>query len=162
MEYNEKNQNECMDWDAELTDDGQERERLILPEGNYVFQVVNLERGRHPGSAKLPPCNKASVTLEITTAEGVARVKTDLYLHMSTEWKISAFFRAIGLKEKGQHVRMDWTKVPEAWGRAHIRPRTYVGSDEKEHVTNEVAWFLDFDPELVKPGFITVDEEAPF
>lgn len=153
------NDNGCLDWDSEISNDGPEF--LILPEGDYLFQVAEFERARHGGSAKLPPCNKASLTLEIKTADGTARAKTDLFLHRNTEWKVSSFFRSIGLKAKGTEVKMDWNKVPGAWGRAHIKPRSYVGNDGNEHQANEVVRFLDYDPELVKPGFTDVTGTTP-
>ena len=145
---------DCLDWDSEISNDGEEL--LILPEGDYLFRVAEFERARHGGSAKLPPCNKASLTLEIQTADGTARARTDLFLHRNTEWKVSSFFRAIGLKAKGEQVKMDWNRVTGAWGRAHIRPRRYAGSDGSEHQANEVVRFLDYDAALVQPGFLDV------
>ena len=157
------NDNGCLDWNATITNDG--AEFLILPEGDYVFQVVDFERARHGGSPKVPPCNKAILTLEIKTAEGVARARTVLFLHRNAEWKISSFFRAIGLKTKGTEIQMDWSKVLGAWGRAHIRPGSYDGNDGEKRQTNEVARFLDYDPEKVKPGFTDVTgmtDDLPF
>ena len=154
--------NACMDWDAELKSDG--TEFLILPEGDYVFQVVNFERGYHAASARLAACNKATLTLEVRMGNGIARARTDLFLHWSMEWKISSFFRCIGLKKKGEPLKMDWSKVPGAWGRAHFKPGSFDGSDGKKHPCNEVIRFLDYDANLVKPGFtdVTDSEELPF
>ena len=81
--------NGCFDWDDEIQNDGQEF--ITLPEGDYVFEVVDFERGRYPGSAKIPPCNKASLTLQVKTEDGIARIRTDLILYRSLEWKISSF-----------------------------------------------------------------------
>ena len=59
----------CLDWGDTLQNDGQQ---FINPaEGDYLYQVVGFERGRHAGSAKLPPCNKATLTLEIQTPDGI-------------------------------------------------------------------------------------------
>ena len=85
--------NGCFDWDDEIQNDGQEF--ITLPEGDYVFEVVDFERGRYPGSAKIPPCNKASLTLQVKTEDGIARIRTDLILYRSLEWKISSFFRSV-------------------------------------------------------------------
>ncbi len=146
--------NDCLDWDAEISNDG--AEFLILPEGDYLFQVVDFERGRHEASERLPACNKATLTLEVRTAEGIARARTTLFLHRSCEWKISAFFRCIGMKQKGEQLKMDWNRVPGAWGRAHFRPGSFAGNDGQTHQRNEVTRFLDYDPEKVKPGFTDV------
>lgn len=148
--------NDCLDWDAEISNDG--AEFLILPEGDYLFQVVDFERGRHEPSAKLPACNKATLTLEVRTGDGIARARTDLFLHRFCEWKISSFFRCIGLKQKGEQLKMNWNQVPGAWGRAHLRPSSFVGNDGQTHQRNEVIRFLDYDPTLVMPGFTDVTD----
>ena len=49
-------------WDDEIENDN---EFQILPDGDYNFTVTGFERGRHQGSAKLPPCNKAIITLNV-------------------------------------------------------------------------------------------------
>lgn len=53
--------NNIMNWDDTIENDGQEF--VVLPEGDYTFTVTNFERGRFPGSAKIPPCNKATLTI---------------------------------------------------------------------------------------------------
>ena len=52
------NNNVGMDWDDVLETDGQEY--IILPEGDYNFEVTDFERGHFPGSAKMAPSNKAT------------------------------------------------------------------------------------------------------
>ena len=152
--------NGCMGWDDELTNDGQEFTELA--EGDYTYQVISMERGRHMGSAKLPPCNKATLTLEITTEDGISRPRVDLFLHRNTEWKISSFFRSIGMKKKGEKVKPDWNKVVGSWGRCHVKLRKYTGNDGQEHQSYDVS-FYDYDEKMVKPGFIPVDpEDQPF
>lgn len=64
MAFN-NNQNMCMGWDDQIENDGQEF--IILPEGGYNFTVTEFERGRFPGSAKIPACNKVTLTLEVKT-----------------------------------------------------------------------------------------------
>lgn len=154
-------QNGCFGWDDVLTDDGQEF--IELAEGDYTFQVINMERGRHMGSARLPACNKATLTLEITTEDGVSRLRVDLFLHRNTEWKISSFFRSIGMKKRGEETKPDWNKVVGMWGRCHVKQRTYKGNDGQERKGIDVS-FYDYDENMVKPGFIEVTdpEDQPF
>lgn len=52
-----------LDWDDEIEKDGPEF--TMLPEGDYDFTVTGFDRERHPGSAKLPPCNKAVVHIRV-------------------------------------------------------------------------------------------------
>ena len=152
----------CLDWDDVVKEDGQEF--LILQEGDYDFRVTNFERARHGGSAKLPPCNKAVLTLEVQTEEGIAYARVDLFLHQSVSWKIGSFFRSIGIKEKGEEMKMDWNKIPGARGRAHFRPGSFAGRDGQEHQKNEVTRFLPYDPNRVQPGFtdVSADTDVPF
>ena len=49
---------------------------IILPEGDYEFKVLEFQRARHEGSEKLPPCNKAVITLVVETPEGEADKRT--------------------------------------------------------------------------------------
>ena len=114
-----------MDWNDSIQDDGQEF--VILPEGEYFFTVSGFERGHFPGSAKIPPCNKATLTLDIENDMGAATARTDLILYRTLEWRIASFFRSIGMKKHGEKVVMDWNRVIGARGRAHIKPRSYTG-----------------------------------
>ena len=53
-----------LDWNDTIEKDGDEF--VLLPEGDYDFEVISFERGRHPGSEKLPPCNKATLSIKLT------------------------------------------------------------------------------------------------
>ena len=144
-----------MDWNDTIENDGQEY--IILPEGDYNFVVSTFERGRFPGSAKMQACNKASLTLQVETEDGIASVRTDLILNRMLEWKISAFFRCIGRKKHGERLVMDWTNLIGAKGRAHFKPRLYQDKDGNEKQANDVERFYDYDEK-----FFTATEAAPF
>lgn len=151
------------DWDDEIEQDGSQF--IELTEGDYRFRVASIERGRFPGSAKTPACNKATVHLEIKTNAGTATVTDDIILHPNFDWKISSFFRAIGMKKHGERMRMDWSKVQGAEGRAHFKTDTYMGRDDKEHTKNIVDRYLDYDNSVM--GFVVVPDnvskdEIPF
>ena len=52
---------------------------VTLPEGDYDFVIDHFERARHPGSDKIPPCNKALVFFRLMGPDG-----QELYLiHIS-------------------------------------------------------------------------------
>ena len=158
------NNNAVMDWNDVIEDDGQEF--VLLEEGDYNFRVTNFERGHFPGSAKLPACNKATLTLEVDTREGCAYVKHDLLLCRNLEWRISAFFRCIGQKKHGERLVMDWNRVVGSKGRAHFKPRKYTNNNGEEKVANDIERFIDYNPEFFKDegGFVTLgpDDEIPF
>lgn len=131
----------CMDWDDTLENDGQEF--ITLPEDDYDFEVVDFARGRYPGSAKIPPCNKASLVLQVKTEDGIARIHTDLILYRSLEWKISSFFRTIGQKQKGERLIMNWNSVIGSHGRCHVKVQKYTDRNGNERTTNVVDRYLD-------------------
>ena len=149
--------NRIMDWDDVIQDDGQEF--VVLPEGDYTFTVTGFERGRFPGSAKIPACNKATISINIDNDKGVANARFDLILYRTLEWKIASFFRCIGQKKHGEKVVMNWNGIVGARGRAHIKPRTYT-KDGEERQVNDVDRFFDYDESV---GFAPVnDPDVPW
>ena len=159
------NQNMCMDWNDAIESDGQEF--IVLEEGDYNFRVTSFERGHFPGSAKIPACNKAAITVLVETPDGNASVKFDLILFRTLEWRISAFFRCIGQKKHGERLVMDWNCVVGSRGRAHFKPRTYTDRDGNERQANDVDRFYDWDEkyfpvEESKFVEITGDDDLPF
>ena len=60
---NDMNTDRALSWDDEFTNEQQEF--VLLPEGDYAFEVIGMERARFAGSAKLPPCSMARLPLKI-------------------------------------------------------------------------------------------------
>ncbi len=131
-------QGQELQWDDTIT---KESDFILLPEGDYNFTVESFERGRHPGSEKLPPCNKAVLTLRIEAAEGTARITHNLFLHTRTEGMLSAFFTCIGQKKKGEPLKMNWGQVPGASGRCKIGIHPYKNKDGEERQSNDIKRF---------------------
>ena len=164
------NQNMCMDWNDAIESDGQEF--IVLEEGDYNFRVSSFERGHFPGSAKIPACNKAAITVLVETPDGNASVKFDLILFRTLEWRISAFFRCIGQKKHGERLVMDWNKVLGSQGRAHFKPRNYTNNYGEEKTVNDIDRFIDYDPAFFTQANsqptggnwveITDDDDLPF
>ena len=174
MDYENRNnaQEMCMDWNDAIENDGQEF--VTLEEGDYNFTVTGFERGRFPGSLKIPPCNKAAITIAVDNGGKTVNVKFDLILYRSLEWRISSFFRCIGQKKHGERLVMDWNAVIGSHGRAHLKPRTYVNRYGEEKTANDVDYFLDYEekffvnyhPTTTTQGNgwqeVSDDEELPF
>lgn len=117
-------------WDDSIE---KENDYVVLPEGDYDFVVESIERTRHPGSDKIPPCLKAIVKLRIDSEYGTAIVNHNLFLHTNMEGMLSAFFIGIGQKKKGERLEhMNWSAVPGSMGRVHVKPRQYNGNDYNE------------------------------
>lgn len=116
---------------------------VLLPEGDYGFTVEKFERGRHSGSEKLPPCNKAIMYLKISSPEGETTIRHNLFLHTKTEGLLCAFFTAVGLRKHGEKFVMNFDKTVGAHGRAKIGIYKWTGNDGKEHESNEIEKFYD-------------------
>ena len=105
-------------WDDVIQNDGQEFEPI--PEGDYDFVIDKFERSRSSGSAKLPPCNMAVVYFRINHKGREVTIRENYILHSKLEWKLSELFCGVGLKKKGEEVRMNWNALPGLTGRAQI------------------------------------------
>ncbi len=125
-------------WDDTITKDSSEY--VLLPEGDYNFTVESFERGRHAGSEKLPACNKAILTLSIDAPEGTAKIIHNLFLHSKTEGLLSAFFSSIGLKKRGEPLKMNWQKVSGSSGKCKVGVHTYT-KDGETRKSNDIKKF---------------------
>lgn len=121
-------------WDDEITVDD---EFVLLPEGDYRFRVEDVERARHPGSENLPACNKAIVSLRVFSDLGDVTLKNNLFLHSKTERMLSQFFTCIGMKKKGEPLKMDFKGAIGKEGKVKVGTREYNGNKY-----NEVKRFL--------------------
>lgn len=137
-----------LQWDDTIEKEG--GDFILLPEGDYNFTVESFERTRHGGSEKLPPCNKAVLTLVIESAEGTAKITHNLFLHSKTEGLLSAFFTCIGQKKKGEPLKMNWGKVPGSTGRCRVGTHNYRNKDGEERKGNDIKKFY---PKEEGPAF---------
>ncbi|MGN0114127.1 MAG: DUF669 domain-containing protein, partial [Acutalibacteraceae bacterium] len=143
MEYNNNVNERELNWDEEIFKES--GEFILLPEGDYDFVVSDFERARHPGSAKLPPCNKAIITLKIESPEGTVYINHNLFLHTKTEGLLSAFFIAIGQKKHGEPLRMNWSNIIGSKGRCKVGVREWTGNDGEVRKSNEIKKFYEPD-----------------
>lgn len=97
----------------------QENQFTLLPAGDYYFTIKKFERGNFEGSEKISACPKAIITFEVTAPDGSSAILTENYLlHTKMEWKLSEFFAAIGMKQKGQPAVMQWS--PDLIGKTGV------------------------------------------
>ncbi len=130
------------DWNDTIENDSS---FVLLPAGDYDFTVTKFERARHqPGpNSKLPPCNKAVLTLEVTDGQQRTSVTHNLFLHSRCEGMLCEFFTAIGQRKHGEPLRMDWSKVLGAHGRCKVGVRDWIGRDGQTMQSNEIKRFYE-------------------
>ena len=135
-------QDRALGWDDEIT---QESEFVLLEPGTYDFEVTALEKAYFNGSEKMAPCPQAR--LELTVQPSNAKVFTNLFLNTKSEWKLSEFFTSIGLKKKGEPLKMQWNKVLGLKGKCTISNNEYNGK-----TYNNVDKFLEPVEQTWAPG----------
>lgn len=116
------NENEVFDWDSEILDDGEERSFVTLEPGKYEFTVTGFDRAFYEAKegGKAPSCNKAVITIRISTDDGDCIIKENFLLYKKMEWKISQFFRSLGMKKHGEKLVMAWDKAVGKTGTVQI------------------------------------------
>ncbi len=129
------------DWNDVIENDSS---FTLLPPGEYPFEVKSFERGEYPGGRKLPPCKKAVLTIEVDGGElGSATITHNLFLHSRCEGLLCEFFTAIGQRQRGEQMRMDWNAVPGSVGICEVGVRRWTGNDGSERESNEIKRFRD-------------------
>ena len=116
---------------------------ILLPAGEYDFTVKKFERARHPGSEKLPPCNKAVLTLTVHAPQGEVDLTHNLFLHTKCEGILCDFFTCIGQRGRGEKLNMDWNRVIGAGGRCKVDVRDWTARDGSVKQSNEIKRFID-------------------
>lgn len=122
----------ALDFEGVITADGKEYE--LLENGEYKFVAKSYIREQFQGSEKMGPCTIVIVDLGIispTTGEEII-IKDRLFLHSKAEWKLGAFFGGLGLKKKGEPLKMNWNLVPGSSGICKIGKKLYNGNEYNE------------------------------
>lgn len=124
----------------------------LLPEGDYNFTVIAFERAWHDGSAKLDPCNKAVLKIEVSNGDRSATIEHNLYLHSKTEGLICAFFTAVGMRTHGQPFKMDFQGSVGKKGRCKVGIRKWIGNNGQTIESNQIMRFYEPD-ETAAPSY---------
>lgn len=115
----------------------------LLPDGDYEFEVTKFTRGRYEGGAKIGPCPKAILELTLNTEKGTRAIEHNLLLHSKMEGFLCEFFTAIGQRNKGESLKMNWAIVTGAKGRLKLGTRTWKGNNGEDRKSNEVKKFYE-------------------
>ncbi|MPN11925.1 hypothetical protein SDC9_159234 [bioreactor metagenome] len=138
----------ALGWDDEIE---KESEFILLPDGDYNFEVTAFERARHAGSANLPPCNKAVISLKVYNDNNSTTIKHNLFLHTKTEGMLSEFFKAIGQKKHGEKLRMNWNAVIGSKGRCKVFIDNYKNDKGEDRQSNKIKRFYEPDNSTAQP-----------
>lgn len=151
-----------LSWNGQIKNDGAE----LLPEGEYTFTVTKVDKTISQNSG----APMAVVTLQFNGPnDAVVNVYDYLVLTRAAEWKLSAFFRAIGMKKHGEPFVMDWDAAEGKTGRAEI----YVDEFEKQSggtaQKNKVDRYIDKDTDAEtapaadpEPAAPVTEDDIPF
>ena len=123
-------------WDDEIE---KEDAFVLLPDGDYWFKIKKVDKGHYDGGAKISACPKAIVEFEITCPDGQTVTLTENFLlHQKMEWKLSQFFASIGMKAKGEKLKMNWSPaIIGKTGICKVVVNTYT-KDGSEHQNNRI------------------------
>lgn len=141
-----------LDWE-ETVDVNEEQKDFgdtpVLPEGDYTFEVVKVEKQYYGGGAKIPECNMAVVSMAIDGGElGRGFCSERLYMVDKMLWKATKFLKSIGLRETGEKFKPSQVIGTEKkTGRAHFIVDEYNGTER-----NRLSYFIEA-PASTKTGF---------
>lgn len=130
----------------------------VIPAGEYEFEVKSFERGRHNGSDKVPACPKAIMTIRVADGKNATTLKHSLLLHSKTEGFLCEYFAAVGMRKKGQPLRMDFEGSVGRRGRCKVIVDNWKGNNGQGMQNNKIASFImpdGYDPSAPKAGGFT-------
>lgn len=151
-------QGNSLDWDAEFSAE-ERNQNPLLPEGDYWFEIMKLERGYHNGSEKVPPCNKATVTFKILAPQGEAII-TDKYFVVDLKWareKNTALFASVGLAkredvEAHRPIKPHWSnEIAGLRGVCHITTRTYLKDGQQRQINDLKCLYAKWKQPNIEP-----------
>lgn len=146
-DYNNNTDDVALDWgDSVKAGEGFH----LLPAGTYFFNVTKMEKLRYAGSAKMPSCPQAKLTISCTNWDDPTEngpVITSLFLTQKQAWKIADFFKCLGDAEDAEgNVRPDWFNVVGRGGVLELGIREYEKRDGSKGEANEVTrWVMPED-----------------
>ena len=133
-----------LDWDSTIEAD--DREYIVLPEGDYAFTVDHVDRS-YVGqeSEKYAGCKMATVYMNVhVPGQEDVQIRENFILHSNFAWKIGALLVCVGLKKKGEPISGNyWNQIPGTNGRCSIVQNASRKNPETKF--NNVAKFYEPD-----------------
>ena len=111
-------------WDSTVPATAEQKEFSVPPIGEYNFMVMSAEKTYSSNGNPM-----VKVRLDLQGADG--SVFDNLVLSDSMMWKLVTFFESIGLKEKGEELKISISdavdKCTGLEGRLKVKHETYNG-----------------------------------
>lgn len=143
-----------IDWNSVIDDDG----ITTLEPGEYAFRVKGYTKSLTQAGDPM-----AKVNLIISSPRGETEVMDNIVLKETTVWKISSFFRSVGMKKHGQPMKIDFDGAIGKSGRLTLYIDEYTTKNGRTIKTNRVDEYLDpVDDLVIDDDFSLMDEEVPF
>jgi len=138
---------EVLGWEDEIESDEQ---FIKLEPGDYKFTISHYDKEHYVPKAggKLPECDMAVVHFDIISPKGTTSIKDSFQLCSKMIWKISALYRAVGLKKHGEKVSMQWDKLPGLTGLCSVTLDEDPNDSSKSY--NHISGYIDKDEEKEK------------
>lgn len=134
-------QDRALDWDEVTEAKADDTRWELLKEGYYPFTVVKMDKERYKGSAKLPACPVAKLTLMVEDVDAKSMVFERLYLTDTRIGKVAKFFEAIGSpKNENGNTIINWNAAEGGTGWLKLKIRKYEYNGEQRE-SNDVAFF---------------------
>lgn len=162
---NSCNENDAIPVDAPVEYEGG---FTVIPEGEYFFKVLSVDRKQSEGGANFPAHLKMCLALQIENAEGhsIGQVKDDIPMYRKFLWKYSDFAKSIGMvKPDDKNIFVNWQQVPGSEGKCKVTIRKYTKRDGSEGEQNQVKYLLpdasatSFDPAAMPPAASSAQKE---
>ena len=130
---------DILDYDSEISNDGESF--AVLPEGDEVeFTVQEVERGRNKAGDK--PQVRLKLACRSVAGNGKTTVTDFITMTRKSEWKLCELFRAIGLRQHGETLKMRWD-IEGRTGRATVSIDEFVGRDGDKRQSNKIKHYLE-------------------
>ena len=130
---------DILDYDGEISNDGESF--AVLPDNDEVeFTVKAVERGRNKDGTK--PQVKMKLDCRSIAGNGRATVYDYITMTRKSEWKLCELFRAIGLRQHGETLKMRWD-IEGRTGRATVSLDEFVGRDGDKRQSNKIKHYLE-------------------
>ncbi|MEG2533705.1 MAG: hypothetical protein RSB04_11900 [Gordonibacter sp.] len=137
---------EIYDWDSKIGEEADEGGFVILPAGEYPFEVTGIERGRYDGNPQkgTKPCPRAIVSIRIHGGDlGSTTIKERINLNKRSAWKIKEFFVSIGLIDAAaKEFVPNWSGSVGCHGICMLKKYQFDGRDGDIVDANDVKKFL--------------------